>query len=128
QAALARERRGLDRGAFLVARAGKTDADLMTAEHGVFAPGRRVLLVEDLAFPAAIGAGVGAEIIEERVAAEDAAVIEQHHAGHSAVDAIKRAKMDGIESVDDSTLAHAAGNWQRLLLDRRHHRFEGRAG
>src|SRR3954462_6193843 len=52
-----------------------------TAEQGVLILCRGVLLVAELAFPAAVRGGVGAEIIEERVAAEDAAVLQQHHAG-----------------------------------------------
>ena len=40
-----------------VAGAGKADADLIAAEHGIFALRRRVLLVEDLALPAAVGRG-----------------------------------------------------------------------
>src|SRR3954470_12508923 len=69
QAALARQRNGFEFSTRFVAGARKTDADLMAAEHGVFALRRRVLLIEDLALPAAIGRGVGAEIVEECVAA-----------------------------------------------------------
>jgi len=53
----------------------KADADFMAAEHRVLAPCRRVLLVEDLALPAAVLRSVGAEIVEECVATEDAAVM-----------------------------------------------------
>ena len=74
----------------------------------IFALGRRVLLVEDLALPAAVLGGVGAEIIEEGVAAEDAAVVEQHHAGQAALDAVEHAQVDGIETVDDAALADPA--------------------
>src|SRR5262245_65731604 len=99
----------------------------MAAEHGVLALGRRVLLIEDLALPAAVLAGVGAEIIEERVATEDAAIAEQHHAGQPAIDAVKRAQVDGIEPVDGAAFAYSASDRHRLFLDRRHHRFEHRA-
>ena len=48
QAALARQRNGFEFSARFIAGAGKADADLMAAEHGVFTLGRRVLLVEEL--------------------------------------------------------------------------------
>jgi len=46
---------------------------LMAAEDRVLAFGRRVLLVEDFALPAAVRRRIGAEIIEEGIAAENAA-------------------------------------------------------
>src|SRR5581483_4690511 len=104
QAALAGERGCLQQRAVLVAGAGKTDADFMASEDRVLALGRRVLLVEDLALPAAVRAGVAADIIERRVAAEDTASLEQHHASEAAVDAIEQAQMDGVEAVDDAAL------------------------
>src|SRR5204863_8312101 len=60
QAALAGERGGIQQRALVVTCARKADADLMAAEHRVLAPGWRVLLVEDLALPAAVLRGVGA--------------------------------------------------------------------
>src|SRR6202012_6181395 len=83
---------------------------------------------EDLALPAAIRAGVGAEIVEEGVAAEDAALIEQHDAGQSTVDTIKRTQMDGIQAIDCAALANSAFDRQGLLLDRRHHGLKGNVG
>jgi hypothetical protein len=47
QAALARQCNGFEFRAGLVAGAGKADADLMAAEHGVFPFRRRVLLIEE---------------------------------------------------------------------------------
>ena len=100
----------------------------MAAEHRILAPRRRMLLVEYLALPAAVLRGVGAEIIEERVATEDAAVIEQHHAGQAAIDAVEHADVDGIEAVDDAAFADAAGDRDRLLLDRGHDRTKRHPG
>ena len=53
QAALSGQRNGFELRARLVAGAGKSDANLVAAEHGIFALRRRVLLIEDLAEPAA---------------------------------------------------------------------------
>ena len=54
KAALARQRGCFQFGALLIAGAGKPDADFMAAEHGVFTFRRRVLLIDDLALPAAV--------------------------------------------------------------------------
>ena len=102
----------------VIAGAGKADADLVSAEDGVLAFGRGVFPVEDLAFPAAVLRGVGADIVEERIAAEDTALVEQHHAGQAALDAVEHPDVDGIEAVDDAVVAEPAGDRDRLLLDR----------
>src|SRR5882757_511333 len=99
QAALACQCGGFQQRALLVASAGKADADLVAAEERILVLGRRVLLIEDLAPPAAVRRNVGADIVEERIAAENAAFIEQHHAGQAAGDAVKHPDVDGIESV-----------------------------
>ncbi len=91
----------------------------MTTEHGVFAFRRRVLLVEDLALPAAVGRGIGAKVIEEGVAAEDAAVQQQHDARQAGFDSVERAKPDGIEPVDNAALPDGADRWQRLVVEPR---------
>src|ERR1700712_4959319 len=85
EAALACERGGIQQCTLFVTRAGKADADLMAAENRVLASRRRMLLVEDLALPPAVLRGVGADIVERRIAAEDAAVIKQHHAGQASI-------------------------------------------
>ena len=54
QAALAGKRGCLKQRALLVAGAGKADTDFMATQYGVLARRRRVLLIEDLALPAAI--------------------------------------------------------------------------
>jgi hypothetical protein len=74
QAALAGECDAFELAAVGSACSGEADADLITAEHWVFPFRRRVLLVEHLALPAAVSRGIGSEIVEERIAAEDAAV------------------------------------------------------
>src|SRR5947208_11019196 len=76
KAALSGERGCFQQRALLLAAAGKADADLMAAEHGVIALGGRVFLVEDLSLPAAVLGSVGAEVIGRCIAAENAAVIE----------------------------------------------------
>src|SRR6478736_15644 len=85
-AALACQRGRLDLGALGAAAAREADADLVTSEQRMLVLCRGVLLIDELALPAAIRGGIGAEIIEERVAAEDAAVLQQHHAGLPAGD------------------------------------------
>src|SRR5690349_14574833 len=94
QAALAGKRDRLELGACFVAGAGKADADLVAAKDRYLTRRRRVLLVEDFTLPAAVGRTVGAEIIEEGVAAEATAIYQQHHTGQAARDAIKRADVD----------------------------------
>src|SRR2546428_5099791 len=80
-AALACQRSRLDFCTLGATAAREADADLMTAEQRVLVLCRGVFLVDELALPAAVRGGVGAEIIEERVAAQDASVFQQHHAG-----------------------------------------------
>src|SRR6476659_9169579 len=80
-AALACQRGRLDLCTPGAAAARATNTDLVTAEQRMLVLCRGVLLVDELALPAAVRGGVGAEIIEERVAAEDAAFFQQHHAG-----------------------------------------------
>src|SRR4029077_17834720 len=113
QAALAGERGCLELRAMLIAAAGETDTHFVTAENRVLVLGRRMLLVEDLPLPAAVFRSVAAEIIEECIAAEDAAVIEQHHPGQAALNAVQHAEVDGIEAVDDAPLPDAAGDRNR---------------
>src|SRR6202011_1712403 len=69
QTALAGERGGFEQRPLSVAGAGKADTDLVAAEYRVLALGRRVLLIEDLALPAAILRGVAADVVERGVAA-----------------------------------------------------------
>ena len=91
----------------------------MATEHEVFALGQCVLLVEDLALPAAVGRGVGAEVIEESVAAEDAAVQQQHDTRQAGFDSVERAKLEGIEPVDDTALPDGADRRQPLVVEPR---------
>lgn len=123
QAALAGEGGGLPVGAMRVAMAGKADADLVAAEDRIGA-GRRVLLVDDLALPQAVGRRIGAEIIEERIAAEQPAVLQQHHSGEAARKPVTQPDPHRIQPVDRAAGADRAGRRHRLLVERRHHRAE----
>src|SRR5688500_1257244 len=124
QAALAGEGGSLEPRAVLVAGACKTDADLVAAEHRHLALRRRVLLVEHLALPAAVRRRVAAEIVEERVAAEDAAVMQQHHAVQPAVDAVERAQVHRVEAVGNAAFADRAEHRRALAVDAPHLRAE----
>src|SRR4051812_46376520 len=101
----------------LIAGTGEPDADLVAAEDGNLARGRRVLLVEYLALPAAIGRAVGAEIIEIGITAEDAAVEQQHDAGQAAIHAVQRAEVDRVEPVDDAAGPDFTHRRQRRLVE-----------
>jgi hypothetical protein len=81
--------------------AGKADADLIAAEHRPLALARRVLVIDEFALPAAVGAGVGADIVEKCIAAADPAVVQHHDAGIAAVDAVEHPDMNGIKTVAD---------------------------
>src|SRR6476661_9832667 len=115
EAALTGERGRIQERALFVAGAGETNADFVAAEYRIFSLGRRVLLIEDLALPAAVLRGIGAEIVERRVAAEDAAIIEQHHPGQPAFDAIKHPDVERVEPVGDAALADGAGDRRRRI-------------
>src|SRR5207302_11020441 len=123
-----RRRNGCRSSTRLVAGAGKTDADLMAAEYAVFAFRRRVLLVEDLALPAAVGRGIGAEVIEESIAAEDAAVQQQHDTRQAGLNAVECANLDGIEPIDNAALPDGADRRQRLVVEPRQFSPEQGAG
>src|SRR4030081_3214406 len=56
--------------------AGKPDADLVAAEHRPLALARRVLMVDEFAFPSAFRGGVGAHVVEKSIAAAHLAVVE----------------------------------------------------
>src|ERR1700687_3369524 len=85
--------------------AGKADADLVAAEHRPLALARRVLVGGEFALPPAVRAGVGADIIEERVAAADPAIVQHHDAGVAAVDAVKHPDVYRIEAVFDAVFS-----------------------
>ena len=78
-----------------------------------------MLLVEHLALPAAVGRGIGAEVIEKSVAAEDVTVQQQHDARQAGFDAVERTKLDGIEPVADAALPDGADWRQRLVIEPR---------
>ena len=100
----------------------------MTAEQRMLVLCRGVLLVDELAFPAAIRGGVGAEIIKERVAAENAAVFQQHHAGLSAGDAVQHPDVDRVKPADDAAFTDRSRRRNVVIAERGHDRAEHRAG
>lgn len=94
----------------------------MAAEQRVLAFRRSVLLIEHLAFPAAVRRTVGAEVIEERIAAEDAALVQQQHAFQIAVDAVEHPQVHGIQPAGDAAVADRAARGKLVLVEPRHHR------
>src|SRR4029077_6079737 len=107
--------------------AGKADADLVAAEQRSLADAWRVLVIGELALPPAVYTGLGANIIEERVATVDSAVVQHHDAGIAAIDAIKHPNVNGIEAVTDAALSDRSDGWRGLLADGGHRRVEGNA-
>ena len=89
---------------------------------------RGVFLIDELALPAAVRRAIGAEIIEERVAAENAAVMQQHHAGMPAGKAVQHPDIDRVESADDAAVADHTGRRNVVVAERRHDRAKHRAG
>ena len=118
----------LDLGTLGAAAAREADADLMTAEQRMLVLRRGVLLIDELALPAAVQGAIGAEIIEERVAAEDTAVFQQHHAGLPAGDAVQHPDVDRIKPADDAAIADRPRRRDVVIAERRHDRAEHRAG
>src|SRR3954463_7829123 len=100
----------------------------MTAKQRMLVLCRGVLLVDELAFPAAVQRAVGAEIIEERVAAEDAAVLQQHHASLPAGDAVQHPDVDRVKPADDAAFADRPRRRDIVIAERRHDRAKPRAG
>src|ERR1700722_8121316 len=80
---------------------GKAEAALIAAEHRPFALVRRVLVIDEFALPAAVGAGVGADIVEKCIAAADPAIVQHHGPGIAAVDAVEHPDVNGIKTVAD---------------------------
>ena len=99
------QRSCLDLGPLGATAAREADADLMTAEQRMLVLCRGVLLVDELALPAAVQGAIGAEIIEERVAAEYAAVMQQHHPGLAPGNAVQHPDVDRVEPADDAAVA-----------------------
>ena len=93
----------------------------------MLALGRGVFLVDELALPAAVRRRVGAEIIEEGVAAENAAVMQQHHPRRAAGNAVQHPDVDRIEPADDAAVADRTGRRNVVVAERRHHGAKHRA-
>src|SRR5882757_5937429 len=124
-AALAGERGGFAFRAVIVIAAGKADADFVAAEHRPLAPARRVLVIDQFALPAALRAAVSADIVEEGIAAADAAVMQHHDAGVAGVDAVEHPDVERIESVGDTVGSAGARRWRRILADPSQHSLDG---
>ena len=116
-AALAGERGGLAYRALAVIGAGKANADFMAAEQRPVTLGLRVLAVDEFALPFAVRRGVGPDIVEIRVAAPDAAIVQQHHAAVARIDAVEHADVDRIEAVADSVCTNRPGRRRIRVVD-----------
>src|SRR5262249_15884803 len=108
-AELAGERGRFHFPAVVVAAAGEADAHLIAPQQRMLALRRRVFLIDELALPAAVRRSIGAEIVEEGVAAEDAAVAQQHHAGLAAGNPVQHPDVDRIKPADNAALADRTG-------------------
>src|SRR5215212_1016020 len=127
-ASLAYKRGGFRDRALLGVGTGEADPDLVAAEHRALALARRVLMIDEFAFPFAVRTGAGADIIEERIAAAHSAILQHHDAGVTAVDAVHHPDVHRIVAVPDASFSWRAGGRRRLLADRSHQRVEGNAG
>src|SRR4051812_42473577 len=126
-AALADQCSRLDLCTLGAAAAREADADFMTAEQRMLVLCRGMLLVDELALPAAVQGAIGAKIIEERVAPEDAAVFQQHHAGLPTGDAVQHPDVDRVEPADDAAFADRPRRRDVVIAKRRHDRAEHRS-
>src|SRR5206468_5913741 len=107
--------------AFVGVGSGKANADLVTAEHRPLADAWRVLVIDELALPPAVHTGVGANLIKERVATVDSAVVQHHDAGIATIDAIEHPNVNGIKAVTDTALSDRSDRRRGLLTDGGHH-------
>src|SRR5215210_879128 len=126
-AALAGKRGGFGHCSLIGVGAGKADTDLIAAEHRPLALARGVLVIDELAFPFAVTAGAGADIIEKGIAATNPAVVQHHDAGVAAVDAVKHPYVNGIKAVSYAAFSRRPCRRRSRFADRRHHRVEGNA-
>src|SRR5262245_5159796 len=85
-AALSNKRSRFGDCAFVGIGAGKADADLVASKNRPLADTWRVLVIDKLALPSAVQTGVGADIIEVRIATVDPAVVQHHDAGIAPID------------------------------------------
>src|SRR4051794_23476421 len=84
-----------------------------------------MLVIDQFALPAAVRAAVGTDIVEEGIAAADAAVMQHHDSAVAGVDAVEHADVERIESVADAVYAVHAGRRRRRLADGGHDSVEG---
>src|SRR5713226_3419331 len=86
-----------------------------------------MLVVDEFALPPAVRAGVGTDIIEERVAAAYSAIVQHHDAGVAAVDAVQHPDVDRIEAVFDAVFSDRKYRWRGRFANGSHHGVEGNA-
>ncbi len=122
------ERGGLNLRAGFGVGAGETNADLIAAEDVLFALARRVFAVDQRSLPAAVGRGVGSDIMERCIAAMDPAVMQHHHAGIAAADPVEHRDVHGIETVANALRAGRRDTGSQIISDRGHHRAERDTG
>src|SRR5882757_5449478 len=122
-AALADESRCFRDCAFVGVGSGETDPDLMAAEHRPRAFAWRVLVIDELALPATVGARVGADVIEKAIASPHQAVVQKHDAGVAAIDTVEHPDVNGIKTIADAA-SGCNDRWGSFLTDRCHHPTE----
>ena len=74
--------------------------------------------VDEFALPSAVRRRVCPDVVEVRVAAPDASIMEQHDTGVTGVDAVEHADVDGVEPVADSIGADHTGRRRVGVIDR----------
>src|SRR6188472_3728848 len=75
--------------AVVVVASDKADADLFAAKQRTLAHCRRMLAVDELALPAAVGRAICADVVEVRVAAADPPLMQHHDTVGATADSIK---------------------------------------
>src|SRR5438874_1265094 len=90
----------------------------MAAEYRPVALGRRMLAVDEFALPSAVRRRVRPDIVEERIATPDAAVMQQHDTGVASIDPVEHADLDGVEPITDAVGADRTGRRRVSVIDR----------
>src|SRR5258708_2308935 len=111
-------------GALFRVGAGKADADLIAAEHRALALARRMFVVDEFAPPPAVRARIGADIVEEGIAAAHLAVVQDHDTCVASVDTVEHADVDRIEAVLDARLLERRNGRRGSFAERRDQHVE----
>ena len=104
---------------FFIVATREPDADLVTTEHLPRALARGVLMVDQFALPSAIRTGAGADVIEKCVTTADFTVVQHHHTGVAAVEAVKHPDVNGIETVSNRAFSGRRHRGQQFCMDNR---------